>query len=62
MSRVDGFYHPRHMASVATNHTIDARISVRIARRVTDGDIPAPGVVVPLAMAGYLLAKHIHTH
>jgi hypothetical protein len=46
------------MASVATNHTIDVRISVCIARRVTDGDIPAQGIAVPLVMAGYLLAKH----
>jgi hypothetical protein len=48
------------MASVATDYTIDARISVCITRRVTDGDIPAPGIAVPLVMAGYLLAKHIH--
>jgi hypothetical protein len=26
----------------------------------TDGDIPAQGIAVPSAVAGYLLAKHNH--
>jgi acyl CoA:acetate/3-ketoacid CoA transferase beta subunit len=48
------------MARVATDYTIDELISVCIARQVTDGDVLAQGIATPLAVAGYLLARHTH--
>ena len=48
----------RDMARLAESHTTDELISMCTARQVTDGDILAQRIAAPLAMAGYLLAKH----
>jgi hypothetical protein len=46
------------MARLASDYTIDERISMCIARQVPNGDILAQRIAAPLVMAGYLLVKH----